>query len=35
MEDRDPEYGHNGVADELRDGAAAPLDRDLHLLEVP
>jgi hypothetical protein len=36
MEDhRDPEHGHNGVADELLDGAAVPLDRDLHLSEVP
>ncbi len=35
VRDRDAEDSHDGVADELLDGAAVPLDDRLHPLEVP
>ena len=35
VRDRDAEDRHDGVADELLDGAAVPLDDRLHPLEVP
>ncbi len=34
MRDRDPEDGHDGVADELLDGAAVALEDDAQVLEV-
>jgi len=35
VEDRDAEYGHDRVADELLDGPAMPFERRAGIVEVP